>query len=264
MKTLKYLTIFSLVFAFMLGTNAFAEDNSGATDEDASSSTPATTLPKPVREQAKLFKSVNDDFRDDLSQNRDDRMEIKDMRKDGASPEEIKLKLEENRAERIKLIEERKAEIAAIKDKLLEIAKKNSRVAEDVNAVADDVEQAGNDAVDSQTKIEERSKLKTFLFGSDYKNLGTLRSTLVSTQNQIDRLTKAKERTTNSTTIAEIDAQIAKLTEMKDKATNFVSNNESKFSLFGWVRKIFSQDENTDQNTGNNSGDQDNGSTDTQ
>jgi hypothetical protein len=157
------------------------------------------------------------------------------------------LKLKEEARE--KAIEERKAEIQKIKEDLTVIAKKSSRVADDANSVADDVEENGNKSIEARAKIEARSKFKTFLFGTDYKNLGVIRSTLVKTQNQIDRLLDAKTKTTDTTILAEIDAQIVKLQAILKTTDEFVNKNEKTFSLFGWAAKLFSKETSTQTTT---------------
>ncbi len=92
-------------------------------------------------------------------------------------------------------------------------------------------------AIDS---VQSRSGLKTFFIGTDYKNLGQLRSEMVKTDNQIERLNKLLEQTTSTVSKTTLQSQILVLTQEQKKINDFVATNESKFSLFGWFVKLFS------------------------
>ncbi|MFA5392392.1 MAG: hypothetical protein WC306_01710 [Candidatus Paceibacterota bacterium] len=86
--------------------------------------------------------------------------------------------------------------------------------------------------------IQSRNKIKTFLIGSDYKNLGALRSEIVQTRNRIDQLNKVIQNATNTT---EIQGQIQTLEQEQAKIENFIKEQEGKFSLFGWLVKMFNK-----------------------
>ena len=87
-------------------------------------------------------------------------------------------------------------------------------------------------------KINSRNKIKTFLIGSDYKNLGALRSEIVQTRNRIDQLNRVIQ---NATDTAEIQTQIQTLEQEQTKIDNFIKAQEGKFSLFGWLVKMFNK-----------------------
>jgi len=90
-------------------------------------------------------------------------------------------------------------------------------------------------------KIQARSKIKTFLFGSDYKNLGALRSEMVQTRNRIEQLNRTMENIQNASDTAEIQTQIQTFEQEQTKIENFVKEQEGKFSLFGWLLKLFNR-----------------------
>ncbi len=72
-----------------------------------------------------------------------------------------------------------------------------------------------------------------------YKNIGVIRSELAKSSNQLERLKDLVAKTTNATDKAELEAQIKALEESQVKVNKFVTDNESKFSLFGWFSKLF-------------------------
>lgn len=132
-------------------------------------------------------------------------------------------------------------------------AHRNTGIANELNKIADRVDNVGKELReiakeqnDSEEKVaeafetvENRSGFKTFFLGTDYKNLGTLRSALVTTDNHINRLTRAKELGINSRTVADLDEQIALLQTEKSEIEDFIKENEERFSLFGWFVKLF-------------------------
>ena len=118
---------------------------------------------------------------------------------------------------------------------------KDKDVAEEVLAVVNEYASSSERAAEAKEKVVSRRGWMVFLIGSDYKNLGALRSELVTTQNEIDRLTRARERASDSVVQAEIDAQIQTLEETASNTEAFLEENESKFSIFGWVVRLFSR-----------------------
>lgn len=132
-----------------------------------------------------------------------------------------------------------KSKVATVVQELEKIASKDQNISEDVMAVAKEQEQSNERATEAMEKVETRGGFKTFLIGTDYKNIGALRSELVTTKNHIDRLMKAGERTTSDEVKSDLGAQIAELEEANTNAETFIQENEDKFSLFGWVARLF-------------------------
>lgn len=87
--------------------------------------------------------------------------------------------------------------------------------------------------------VESKSKWKVVLFGTDYKNLGQLRSSLAHNTNTIRKLTRASENATDEATQAEIQSQLGLLALERERVMNVIYENENQFSLLGWVMKIF-------------------------
>jgi len=136
--------------------------------------------------------------------------------------------------------EQHKEQIGKIVQELLRAADGDKQIGDEVRVIA----QEEKDKIDSikakMDRIEERNRFKVFLIGSDYKNLGDLRSDLVTSQNHLDRLNRALERTTSSTLKVDLEIQIKELQTVKDRAEAFAKINEEKFSLLGWLVKMFS------------------------
>jgi microsomal dipeptidase-like Zn-dependent dipeptidase len=135
--------------------------------------------------------------------------------------------------------EQHRSDVANVVQDLTSLAGKDKNIGEDVSAVAKEQEASNERATEAIKAVEARGGFKTFLIGTDYKNIGALRSEVVTTQNSIDRLTKAMDRATDDSVKAELDTQIKALQETNTNALNFIQTNESKFSIFGWFVRLF-------------------------
>ena len=99
------------------------------------------------------------------------------------------------------------------------------------------------------TKVNNRSRIKIFLIGLDYRNLGALRSEIVHTRNRIAQLTRLIQNATGTsatdtattTATTTIQVQIQALEQEQTRIENFIKAQEGKFSLFGWLLKLFSK-----------------------
>lgn len=135
--------------------------------------------------------------------------------------------------------QQHQSKVAKVVQELTELAGKDQNIGEEVRVVAQEQKESNERATEAIEAIEERGGFKTFLIGTDYKNIGALRSELVTTQNHINRLARAKERTTSDEVKVELDAQITALREANINAETFIQENQDKFSLFGWLVKLF-------------------------
>lgn len=135
--------------------------------------------------------------------------------------------------------EEHRSAVADVVLKLKEVADKDKKIGEEVKKVAEEQSESAEKAMEAIKEIEKRSGWKIFFIGTDYKNLGGLRSEMVTTDNNIDRLTKALEKATDPAIKAKLDLEIKSLQAEKLKVDTFIDDNEGKFSLFGWLVKLF-------------------------
>ncbi len=116
-------------------------------------------------------------------------------------------------------------------------AKEKGTIGEEVATVAQAQSDVKDAVADSIDKIQNRSKVKTFFIGTDYKNVGQLRSEMVKTQNQIDQLKRLADKATSAK--IDLQGQIQSLEQQWQKIETFLKANEGKFSLFGWFAKLF-------------------------
>lgn len=135
--------------------------------------------------------------------------------------------------------QEHRNKVAEVVEGLTELAGKDQNIGEEVRQVAQEQRESNERSTKAMEAVETRGKFRTFLFGTDYKNVGVIRSELVKTGSHINRLTKAKDRTEDEEVKAELDTQITSLQEIKSRTESFVQENEDKFSLLGWLVRLF-------------------------
>lgn len=136
--------------------------------------------------------------------------------------------------------EQHKSNIANIIQTLLKVSDKEpGEIGDQVREIAQEQNEAKEKVGDSIDAIQNRSGLKTFFIGTDYKNVGEVRSEMVQTRNQIRKVEKLIDKTTNPTTKTTLQVQLTALETEQQKLETFLKTNESKFSLFGWFVRLF-------------------------
>lgn len=120
-----------------------------------------------------------------------------------------------------------------------------TEVGNQIQQVATEQEQTQAETVDAIAEVESRGKVKTFLIGTDYKNLGQLRSSLVHNRNEIRKLTKSLTQVQAPEEKALIEAQLLTLTQERERIKTVITTNESSFSLLGWVSRFLNNYEQT-------------------
>jgi len=99
---------------------------------------------------------------------------------------------------------------------------------EDVEAEVEDIK---DEQVDADTEIDK------FIMGPDYKNAGQVRSQIVQLRNQIEKLTRLKDKL-STTNVATIDETIASLNSDLYDIELKLSEQLKGFSLLGWLSKL--------------------------
>lgn len=139
--------------------------------------------------------------------------------------------------------QEHRSVVANFVQELLQVADREGGIGEQVREVAREQNAATEDTVQSMVKVQNRSRVRTFFFGPDYKNLGQLRSEMVQVRNRIAQLNRLVEKAEGEDSKLALQEQIQQMEEEQTRINNFIQENEDKFSLFGWVKKLFGLDE---------------------
>ncbi len=149
--------------------------------------------------------------------------------------EEEKIKGEQKREEKTV---EKKVNNPDVGEQKSKKVKTREEIAGELEDVAKDAEEIGDETVEAIKKVEKQNKLKKMLVGTDYKNLGQLRSSLVHNRNQIRKLTALAESITDEETKTAIQEQLITMMQERERIKTVISDNEEGFSLLGWVFRL--------------------------
>lgn len=226
MKKFRNIQLFTviLVLVFVFYSPAFAksenDDNSNVNDKQVNVSDSRD--------------SINNNDQKDLNDNEGDQ----NIQEEDNNDQEGDNQSDDNQFD----VEKYTNEITTSTQSLLDVAnKEKGDVGEKIKKIVDEQNNNKDDIAKGLEKIQKRSKVKTFLLGTDYKNIGQVRSEIVKTSNQIDQLNEVLGQTTNADTKTIIQDQVKTLEQQQQKIGDVLVANESKFSLFGWFMKLFSK-----------------------
>lgn len=138
-------------------------------------------------------------------------------------------------------LEQHRSAVANAVQGLLQVADRQGGIGQQVRTIAQQQNQSVDTTVTAMEKVQTRSKIKTFFLGSDYKNLGTLRSEMVQTENRLEQLNSLMTSVQNQADKTELQNQIQTLEQEELKIENFIKAQEGKFSLFGWAARLFNR-----------------------
>ena len=137
--------------------------------------------------------------------------------------------------------EQHRSSVANFVQSLLQVADREGGIGEQVRTIAQQQNQSVDITVQAMEMVQKRSRVKTFFFGSDYKNLGALRSEIVQTQNRAKQLNGLIENVQNVGDKTELQSQVQIIEQEQARIENFIKDQEGKFSLFGWFVKLFNK-----------------------
>src|SRR3972149_2390449 len=87
--------------------------------------------------------------------------------------------------------DDHRSAVATFVQDLLKVAdREQGGIGEEVRVIAQEQNDDKEEVAREIDEVNNRSGFKTFFIGTDYKNLGNLRSAIAKTQTQIDRLTR--------------------------------------------------------------------------
>lgn len=122
---------------------------------------------------------------------------------------------------------------------LLADSERDDGIGEEVRAIAQSQDEAASTTAEAMAKVEGRSKIWSVLFGTDWKNIGTLRSQIAKTDADAARLETALSKATDTSVKADLTTQLSVIKAEQAKVADFVDTHEKAFSFFGWLTKLF-------------------------
>ena len=135
--------------------------------------------------------------------------------------------------------ETHRSAVAEVVASLLAVSERSGGIGAEVRAVAQSQQETASSTAEAVAKVAGRSAVMSFLFGTDWKSLGEIRSAVARGNADIARLERAAEDAGSASVRAELEAQIEALATEQEELAAFVAEHESKFNLFGWFTKLF-------------------------
>lgn len=135
--------------------------------------------------------------------------------------------------------ETNRSAVATRVQELLRVADRDGGIGEQVREVAREYASSTERVEKAKTEVEGRPSWMQVLIGADYRNLGALRSEVVTTENQINRLSEARDRAVSAEVKASLETEIAALRDTASSTKAFIEEKESGFSLLGWLFRMF-------------------------
>lgn len=136
----------------------------------------------------------------------------------------------------IKIASDHRSIVASLVLKLNADADKDGGIGPEVRAVAKEQASTSERIAVNVEKVQKRSKFWVFLFGSDYKAMGELRSDMKVTENSITRLSAALNKTTNASVKADLQTQINTLVTEDTKIDAFIDAHAESKGIVGWFK----------------------------
>lgn len=134
---------------------------------------------------------------------------------------------------------ERGSVVSAFVKSLLSVADREGGIGAQVRAVAQSQNDSASTTAAAKAKVESRGSVRTFLAGSDYKNLKVIRNEIATTTANIARLKDLRDQAVDAAVRAELSVQIQALEAELATVNAFVEAREEAFSIFGWFSKLF-------------------------
>jgi hypothetical protein len=116
--------------------------------------------------------------------------------------------------------------------------KTEKEIAEELEEISEETGEVQDKTVKAIDKVEKQNKFKKLLVGTDYKNLGQLRSSLVHNRNQIRQLTRISEEVGDEESKQVVQSSLETLMGERERIKEVITENEEGFSLLGWVFRI--------------------------
>ena len=121
-----------------------------------------------------------------------------------------------------------------------ESAQGNEEVAEEIQEVVEEQEQTADETAEVIQNIEKQkqNKFMVALVGTDYKNLGQLRSSLAQNENQIRKLTQNALMIQGEENQVTYQEQLMALMQERERMKTILTENENTFSVLGWFFRL--------------------------
>lgn len=135
---------------------------------------------------------------------------------------------------------EYKNEVAQFVHNLKAIGEIEGGIGQQVRVVAQAQNDSESEVEDSIKDIDDRSDLVEFLIGPKYGSIAEIKTIIAENQTRVGVLTDLMNQLTDPAMKSVLQDQITILNQQNTNLQKLVAENESGFSLFGWLARLLS------------------------
>lgn len=211
--------VFILSFSITNSVQAFGKENK-----------PNTKNKNAVSVQVESKNNLDDE------EDKDDSIPNRNQIREEARVQE---KVRNNDTEEASMGEQRRSQVANAVHQMLQVADRVGGIGEQVRVIAQSQQQNHEEVENKLDKIKERSGLTKFFIGPKYNEIEKAKDLIKLDKEKITKLEELKSTLTSEEDKAKIDEQINVIKGAVTEVEKIVGEEQTGFSLFGWLAKIF-------------------------
>lgn len=159
----------------------------------------------------------------------------KAIREDAKNKKENASQLKSNTAN------EHRSAVANFVQSLLDVADRQALggIGEQVREIAKQQNDSEEKVTTDLEKVKNKNQIRKFFFGTDFSRTKEIKKEMQDATKRLNELEKIKGEVVNPGDKAILKEQIKNFQEEINNVLTEVKNEEGKFSLFGWAKKLF-------------------------
>ncbi len=112
-------------------------------------------------------------------------------------------------------------------------------IGEQVREVAREQQRVQQKVEPLLNRIENRSRVRNFIFGTDFEAVEQIRREMIQTRQRLTQLSRLRARVEDPELNGDLDEEILEMDQTVGEVLDRVEQETGQFSLFGWVKKLF-------------------------
>jgi hypothetical protein len=135
--------------------------------------------------------------------------------------------------------EQRRSAVSNSVREMLMVAERNGGIGEQVRVIAQNQKEEHEEIEAAMAKVKSRGSLRKFFFGADNKSIEVVEEKLVNHTDKVEQLKNLALQASNNDDVLLLQNQIAEMENIGLELKQELEQENSSFSLFGWVKRMF-------------------------
>ncbi len=133
---------------------------------------------------------------------------------------------------------QRRSRVANAVQTMLQISENNEGIGQQIRVIAQNQNKEMEEIEESLQGVKQRSKFLRFLIGPKYGQIDSIEERLEANSGRLEELKQLKDELSEEDAQL-LDLQIKAMEEVKEELQSELNLEESGFTLFGWLVKLF-------------------------